>query len=140
VVADLYSKPFVYVYNSHDHSAYYRSWLRTIQNDYEEYMNTPLPLVAEDEVDDEMLKTKNVFLIGTEFENPLLAGLVNSARSEAPDLIERTRNSISIHRNVLTQQLYVICSSTSQDPSYFKYPWIDGMEKEFKSDLPLNQQ
>jgi hypothetical protein len=81
-----------------------------------------------------------VFLIGTEFENPLLAGLVNSARSEAPDLIERTRNSISIHRNVLTQQLYVICSSTSQDPSYFKYPWIDGMEKEFKSDLPLNQQ
>lgn len=140
VVADLYSKPFVYVYNNRDYSAFYRSWLRTIQNDYEEYMNTPLPLVAEDAVDDEMLRTKNLFLIGTEFENPFLAGLVDSARSEEPNLIERTRNSISIHRNVLTQKLYVICSSTSQDPSYFKYPWIDGMEKVFKSDLPLNQQ
>jgi predicted esterase len=134
VVADLYSKPFVYVYNSHDHSAYYKNMVHTIQGDYKEYMNTDLPLITEDEVDEKMLKSKNVFLIGHVFENPLLVELVDSVKREESDLIDEKRSSISIHRNTLTQKLFVISSFTSQDASYFKYPWIDGMERVLKSD------
>ena len=134
VVADLYSQPFVYVYNNHNHGAYYKNMVHTIQGDYKEYMNTDLPLITEDEVDEKMLKSKNVFLIGHVFENPLLVELVDSVKREESDLIDEKRSSISIHRNTLTQKLFVISSFTSQDASYFKYPWIDGMERVLKSD------
>lgn len=68
------------------------------------------------------------------FENPLLVELVDSVKREESDLIDEKRSSISIHRNTLTQKLFVISSFTSQDASYFKYPWIDGMERVLKSD------
>ena len=104
-----------------------------MQEDYEEYMNTPLPLMAEEELNDKLLNSKNLFLIGHEFGSSRLSELVDSVRRAEPELIEERRNSISIHKNSFNNKLFVIYSSQPQDPSYFKYPWIDGMERIQKS-------
>lgn len=133
VVADLYSKPFVYVYNTHCKSAYYKDFVQTIKRDYEEYMNTTLPLVPEEMLDENLLMSKNLFLIGDEFETPVLSSLVDSIKRKEPDLFETNQNSISIHKNTHSQKLFVICSSHPESPFYFKFPWIDGMEKTIKS-------
>lgn len=134
VIADLYSSPFVYVYNAHDNRAFYKNLVKMMKDDYAEYMNTTLPLVAEENIDETMLKSKNLFLIGDTFINPHLSSLVDSVKQKNTNIHTMNQNTISIHQNALfPQQSFVIYSVTPQDPYLFKYPWIDGVEKVMKS-------
>ena len=135
VVADLYSKPFVYVYNASNKSYYYRNLTTMLKMDYKEYLFTDLPLVADVDVDENMMKTKNLFLIGDTFDNDLLTDAIKKIEADSPDLFEFGINSLSIHDNPLSndKSIVIYCSYASDD-SYFKYPWIDGTKASFKSD------
>ena len=78
-IADLYSSPFVYVYNEANHTVYYRNLVKTIRDDYKDYMFTELPIVSDTDITDEMLQSKNLFLIGDHFDNDRLMALINCA-------------------------------------------------------------
>lgn len=134
VVLDFYSKPYVYVYNASDASYYYRNLVAMMKNDYKEYMFTDLPLVADSDVDDEMMKLKNLFLIGDRFCNDKLKYVAEKVKEGSPNLFEDGINSLSIHANPLSERKSVVIYRTfASDDSYFKYPWIDGTKASFKS-------
>ena len=103
--------------------------------DYKEYLFTDLPLVADVDVDENMMKTKNLFLIGDTFDKDLLTDAIKKIEADSPDLFEFGINSLSIHDNPLSndKSIVIYCSYASDD-SYFKYPWIDGTKASFKSD------
>lgn len=133
VIADMYSKPFVYVYNSTDNSSYYQYVKKTLVDDYEEYLYCKCPLVPDNEVDNEMLATKNLFLIGDKFANDELMKLVVYAKSENPDIVDEAANVISIHRNPHNDRVFVMHQSSPSVSMLLKHPWINGMETIMKA-------
>ena len=138
VVNQLYSSPFVYVHHARNKSNYYRNMVSLIQKDYQDYFFTKLPLVADTDVNEEMLKTKNLFLIGTKFDNLILAQYIMDIEQQEPDFFEFGVNSVSIHRNPQFEgRCFVVYDSYFNDHSYFKYPWIDGIKECFRSDEPM---
>ena len=134
VVADFYTKPYVYVYSASDRSYYYRNLVTIMKKDYKDYLFADLPLVADRDVDEDLLKNKNVFLIGDKFQNSLLTGMVENIENESPELFEFGVNSLSIHDNPYSKDnsIVIYCSYPS-DGSHFRYPWIDGIKANFKS-------
>jgi hypothetical protein len=134
VIFEMYSKPFIYVYNSCDQSDYYRKWVARTKKDYEKYFFSKLPIVADKDVDERLMKTKNIFFIGDHFENPIINNCINKIKKQSPELFTVGTNCISIHPSPIdSKKKIVIYNSYSGDPSYFKYPWIDGIREYFKS-------
>lgn len=134
VISEMYSKPFVYIYNASNRSNYYRNFVTLLKTDYEDYLFTKLPLVADTEINEELLRTKNVFLIGDHFDNAIIDNYMKAIKQQSPDMFEFGVNTISIHANPqYKDKSIVIYNSYPNDKSYFKYPWIDGVEKCFKS-------
>ena len=135
VIEDLYSSPFVYVYSDCNHSSYYRNLVHLLKDDYEKCMYGTLPLIPDEKVDEQLLQTKNLFLIGNHFDNPLLGDLVSNAENECPEIVEQEMNCMSIHQNQkYRDRSYIIFQSYPEDRKYIRYPWIFGVEKVMKSD------
>lgn len=126
-VLDMYAEPFVYVYDHDNPSRRYRHIIEHIQQDYEEYMDSPLPLVPDNQVTWDMMSSKNIFLIGNEFCNPELQKLVDAARQEG----DYPSGSLSIHRHPqYSNRLFLFWNLDSHTTRIMQYPWIDATDKE----------
>lgn len=126
-VLDMYAQPFVYVYDHDNPSRRYRHIIEHIQQDYEEYMDSPLPLVPDNQVTWDMMSSKNIFLIGSEFCNPEMQKLVDAARQEG----DYPSGSLSIHRNPqFPNRLFLFWNLDSHTTRIMKYPWIEATDTE----------
>ena len=129
-VADLYSSPFVYVYNKSNQTVRYRNLVNAICKDYEEYMCSKLPIVSDADLTDDMLASKNLFLLGDRFDDDRLTDLIKAARRDNPRLDDDVKSYISVHRNPdFDERLFAVYVSLPDAKKYFTYPWIDGVER-----------
>lgn len=129
-VVDMYSSPFVYVYESGNHSSDYRNMVNLISHDYKDYLFNSLPLVADVDVTDEMLAGKNLFLIGDHFCNDRLNALVEVAKTENGSVEDGVKSVMSIHVNPEHKdRRFVVYSFSADSRKYFKFPWIEGVER-----------
>ena len=129
-VVDMYSSPFVYVYESGNHSSDYRNMVNLISHDYKDYLFNSLPLVADVDVTDEMLAGKNLFLIGDHFRNERLNALVEFAKAENGSVEDGVKSVMSIHVNPEHKdRRFVVYSFSADSQKYFKFPWIEGVER-----------
>jgi len=125
-VADLYARPFVYVYDHENRSAHYHNFIKCLKDDYGQYMDSPLPLVADDKLTQEMLADKNFFLIGGNFCNSEMQKLVTAARQDGTT----HRDGLSVHRHPSDmKRLFVLYDITSKTNQIFRYPWIAGTQQ-----------
>ncbi len=67
VIADLFYKPFIIVYNDKNNSESYGSFVEDIKHEYEEMLFSTCPLKKESEIDKKDLYEKNLFLLGDSF-------------------------------------------------------------------------
>lgn len=91
-IANFFSQPFIYVYNSADTSFVYKGLVDSIREEYEVYFYSRLPLEADSlirmplipdtRVTMKMLTEKNVFLIGDSFECFLVREFCSEVKRE----------------------------------------------------------
>ena len=124
-IVDLYGQPFVYVYDPHNHSKSYHKVVERMRKDYEDYMDSPFPLVADHDVTEELMQQKNLFLIGEDWHTPLLHHLVEQAKTECP----QSDVCLSVHRHShYRQRLFVLFHFGNRSGRMLLHPWIDGTE------------
>ena len=130
-VADFYSTPFIYVYNSTDTSAVYKQLVDSIRNEYETYLYAKLPIIPDTRVTKTMLKEKNIFLIGEQFTN-------RHVREYARQVVDR-KPRCDKSETMLTQMtspysrkhitLLYISGKGSRFVHSINYPWIRGFRR-----------
>ncbi len=124
-IVDLYGQPFVYVYDPHNHSKSYHKVVERMRKDYEDYMDSPFPLVSDHDVTEELMQQKNLFLIGEDWHTPLLHHLVEQAKTECP----QSDVCLSVYRHShYRQRLFVLFHFGSRSGRMLLHPWIDGTE------------
>ncbi len=131
VVADLYSEPFVYVQSKADLTGFYFNLVHSLSKDYCQYLDTNFPLILEDRLTDEILSTRNLFLIGDRFSNRALNKLVEQAKTESG---KNGGNCLSIHRNMATDRKFVLLQVDRKNVRMLRFPWIEGTQKTFVPD------
>ena len=126
-IADLYSKPFLYVFNSSDKSKKYMSFVDSIKSEYENFFFSSLPLAADTAVREQDIKTKNLFLVGDSFTNNNINDLLYNIQQEsAGDEIDNSSASMTLYPNPNVNEMYVILYKTNDSENMnhaIKAPW-----------------
>ena len=134
-IADFYAAPFMYVYSHENNSEHYVKMVKAMSDTYEEYLYTPLPIVEEDDLTDDMIATKNLFLMGNTFHNKDLQALVMAAESECAGILPDSVNSMSLHHSPKDRnRLFIWNRIFPNDGSLLPHPWIDGTKAIFVAD------
>lgn len=121
VIADLYSKPFVYVYNSDDHSELYKNLLDSIKTEYEAYHYPKLPLLADSLLTKNHILCKNIMLIGATFKSKIAARLIQDI-NYVPTRYSKGHGAVEmkVHSNPYDESK-VIVTYNSEPARYFKH-------------------
>lgn len=134
-IADFYAAPFMYVYSHENNSEHYVKMIKAMSDTYEEYLYTPLPIVEENELTDDIIATKNLFLIGTKFRSEKLQELLLAAESECAGILPDSVNSLSLHHSPKDRnRLFIWNRIFPNDGSLLPHPWIDGTKAYFVAD------
>ncbi|MCR5069120.1 MAG: hypothetical protein K6A78_04900 [Prevotella sp.] len=130
-VADFYSKPFIYVYNSADKSAVYKQLVDSIRNEYETYLYAKLPLIADTKVTPGMLAGKNVFLIGEQFTNCHVREYARLVAAKKPKCNKSETMLTQVESPYSKEHLALLYTSGkgSRFVHSINYPWIRGFRR-----------
>jgi hypothetical protein len=123
-IAELFSEPFIYIFNHNDKSSFYKNLINSVKKDYEQYFDSSLPIFSDMEVTEEMLANKNMLILGDQFSNLKVQALVNSVLPKFPTKL----NSMSIHRNGTTGRNFVLVQTSRTNPRLLRFPWIEGTQ------------
>lgn len=137
-IPDLFSQPFVFVYDSSNKSNYYENVVHDIQNEYEEYLFSKCPLVSSDNIKAEDILTKNLFLIGEDFDNAKINKIIAALpmtemkKEHIEQAIKGDYIFQAIFENPQNSEKSIVVYSTS-NPKLFshkiKYPWKNSSGK-----------
>lgn len=129
VIADFYSRPFIYVYNASDTTATYHEAIDSIRTEYEEYLFSKLPLIADTQLTDDIITNKNLFLIGTHFKHPKLQQIISGIQLNND--YDNKFMSLCIYQHPLNTNGNILLYSSSNERTFvhnISYPWINGMD------------
>ena len=130
VIADLYSRPFVYVYNADDTRPAYRAAIDSLRREYETYLFAKLPLVPDTLLTADALAEKNLFLLGMHFRNPHLRQIVNEITLDNEE--DYIGTTLTIYPHPRNENAHVVIYSM-QDFGLLEhnmhYPWRNGMTR-----------
>lgn len=132
VIADLYGEPFTYVYRAADHSPEYREVVDSIRSEYEHYLFTTIPLLADTLVNQKIVERKNLFLIGDQFDNELLNLCIDSLESKEDGFINKGV-SLRIYDNPVAKwnKIAIYRAASGKTLKHvIHYPWKDGLKRE----------
>lgn len=117
VIADLYSKPFVYIYNSNDKSIQYKELIDSIRTEYESYHFSKLPLLPDTLVDSNHIQSKNIMLIGNTYTNNAVNKLLKVLNYNSPKLVDGYgRINLSVYNNPYNKERIIVIYDA--DPSF----------------------
>lgn len=130
-VADFYSKPFIYVYNSADTSAVYRQLVDSIRNEYNTYLYAQLPIIPDTRVTKTMLRDKNVFLIGEHFTNRHVREYARQVVARKPQCRKSEMMLTQMTSPFSKEHLTLLYTSGkgSRFVHSINYPWIHGFRR-----------
>ena len=132
ILADFYSRPFVYVYDSSNQESWYLNLVDSIRNEYRLSMFTEMPLISDLKVDKAILNSKNIFMIGSRFRTAALNDIARACIEENGDRYINHGGAavMSVHKNYRYGDKTVILYTS--DPFVpFSYeiqcPWKEGL-------------
>lgn len=131
VIADLYSKPFVYVYNSDDHSEIYKNLLDSIKTEYEAYHYSKLPLLADSLLTKNHILCKNIMLIGATFKSKIAARLILDI-NYVPTKYSKGHGAIEMDVHINPHNENNVIVTYNSEPTYY-------LKHEFKKSWELTQ-
>ncbi len=141
IIADLFSQPFVFVYDSSNKSEQYKQVVDSIKNEYEDYFFSKIPLITSDSLNLQSIINKNIFFIGHKFNNQEIKNLI----SKLPLIIGHNHIRVDgknynidhcMFQVILdnpynkNKSIVVYSSNTTDDLSHIiKTPWKDSLVK-----------
>ena len=128
LIMDFYSSPYVYVYNKSNKSESYQKLVKNICKDYEDNLHSSLPLVADTDVDKDLLLAKNVFFIGTQFNNPIINECLKEVeRNNNPDF-NGGHSNISLFVQPFNQiRKVIVLQTVGDDCAFLPQSWLYGV-------------
>lgn len=132
VLADFYASPFIYVYDSSNKERWYSNLIDSIRNEYRMELYAELPLVEDTLVDEKMMSTKNIFMIGAHFQSSLLNNVSEKFLKEYSASYSNHGGAavMSVHKNCwYGNRTNILYTSYPLRPFRYaiRYPWKDGL-------------
>lgn len=136
-IANFYSRPFIYVYNAADTSVVYKELVDSIRNEYELYLYSELPLFPDTRVTQKMLREKNIFLIGDNFNCHHVKEFVKAIKKHG---VYSQENGVmlAVHNKPYGwdgKTLLYTSSRSKQFKHIINYPWKQGFRRIITKDI-----
>ena len=129
-IADFYSEPYVYVYNSNDSTKEYGIWVDSVRNEYESYFHSALPLIADTLVSKQMMCERNIFILGNGFAESFCLSLPQGFLTSVLLNNQRSMEIMMLLKNPINPDRKIILDIPSRIDSPYprmEMPWENGM-------------
>ena len=130
-IVDFYHRPFMYIYCGSDTSSVYLKLVDDIRQEYEKYLYTKLPLVSDMGVTLDTLSRYNIFLIGSNFNNPHVQKFCSQINIDEAKVSDG-KNYLISYKHPYNKDGMVLLYTTQKESQFLhtiNYPWIYGFAK-----------